>query len=151
MRGYILIDNTFITLEVTSYIQLGQSPFALCNADGAEIIKLEGNTKKLHIGQIIHTCFYRNKFQAKYNGWTGKVIHNQRQGDWIKYYSDGKIEIKGKYIDNQKYGEWIYYYLNGNVKAIGIYNCDEKEGMWEYYSPENILTKVVNYTNDIPN
>ncbi len=36
-------------------------------------------------------------------------------GRWIKYYSDGQIEIKGNYKDGYKDGKWVEYHNSGNV------------------------------------
>lgn len=150
MRGYVIIDNSLITLEVESFESIGNTPFALCKTESGVVCKIDGNTKKIQVNEILTTCFYRNKFQAKNSGWTGKIVYNHRQGEWVKYYPDGIEEIKGKYIDDQKYGEWIYYYPNGKIKSIGIYNCDEKEGIWTYYTTEGNLQKTVNYHRDVP-
>lgn len=92
----------------------------LCKTESGVVYKIDGNTKKIQVNEILTTCFYRNKFQAKNNGWTptkwelayratGKLVYNHKQGEWVKYYPDGIEEIKGKYMDDLKYGEWMYY------------------------------------------
>ena len=44
-------------------------------------------------------------------------------GKWVKYYSDGQIEIKGKYKNGFKDGKWVEYHNSGNViKEYCYYN-----------------------------
>ena len=42
-------------------------------------------------------------------------------GKWVKYYSDGQIEIKGNYKNGYKDGKWVEYNSNGNVSKKYCY------------------------------
>ena len=44
----------------------------------------------------------------------------QRHGEWIEYYSDGKMRTKGSYFLNKPYGHWQFFAPNGNP----ISECD---------------------------
>lgn len=54
------------------------------------------------------------------------------EGEYIKYFQNGEVKIKGYYIENEPKGKWDYYYENGNLKMSGEReNADE--GIWEYF------------------
>ena len=48
---------------------------------------------------------------------------DELNGKWVKYYSNGQIEIKGSYKDGFKDGKWVEYHNSGNViKEYCYYN-----------------------------
>ena len=38
-----------------------------------------------------------------------------KYGEFIKYYSDGKVLSKISYFENRLDGSWMEYYRNGNL------------------------------------
>jgi antitoxin component YwqK of YwqJK toxin-antitoxin module len=42
-----------------------------------------------------------------------------KTGDYIEYYENGKIKRQGMFNANLYNGSWVYYYENGNIKAEG--------------------------------
>jgi len=60
-------------------------------------------------------------------------------GDWIEYYPDGKIKVKGHYKENPT-GNWDSLYDRGY--------CSRKDGKWTYYNENGTVIKVENYIDD---
>ncbi|GBF50697.1 MORN repeat protein [Leptospira ryugenii] len=66
----------------------------------------------------------------------GSYDGGNRSGDWVKYYPDTKIESKGTYFEDYKVGDWFYYYPDGRKEAI------------EVYSPKgDLLQRITYYPN----
>jgi TonB family protein len=69
---------------------------------------------------------------------TSETHHSLTKGDtlngeWIRYYENGKIEIKGSYLNGKKHGEWTYFYKNGQIKQQGKYVLNNQSGKWLSY------------------
>ncbi len=70
-----------------------------------------------------------------------------KTGDFIEYYENGKIKRQGSFNNNLYNGSWVYYYENGNIKAEGKFingngqDVSEtsgipkngREGVWIFY------------------
>jgi len=61
------------------------------------------------------------------------IIIGKRQGDYIKYYENGKEKATGKYKNNKKDGYWKEYGKSGKLNNKGRYVLGKKEGFWEFY------------------
>ena len=46
----------------------------------------------------------------------GKISKGKREGEWIKYFEDGQLKLKGNYKDGKEDGESLWYYENGQLK-----------------------------------
>ena len=57
---------------------------------------------------------------------------NILDGQYIAYFSDGKIKTKGDYVNNKPVGIWEYYFESGALKMKGEMQ-DEGAGMWVYF------------------
>ena len=76
---------------------------------------------------------------------------NRFDGEYIKYYSNKKINIKCNFNNGLKYGLYIEYWDNGNIKIECEYEKDKLNGFYkEYYSDGNIkiLAKYKNNKYD---
>lgn len=69
--------------------------------------------------------------------------NGERTGEWKLLWLDGEYEV-GNYKKDKKQGQWKRFYGNGKLQQIGNYKDNEKSGKWKEYSYEH-LTKVVNY------
>ena len=47
---------------------------------------------------------------------------DELNGKWVKYYSNGQIEIKGNYKDGFKDGKWVEYNNSGNMMREYCYH-----------------------------
>ena len=98
-------------------------------------------------------------------------ILGNKQGKWIKYYSDNKVRYTGFFIDDKPLGVFTYYHLNGQKKSVlnykkdgsaevemfwetghraakGAYNSKrERIGTWELYYTDGSLVSVIEYSD----
>jgi len=115
-------------------------------------------------------------------GQTGNDINkvdgnNKKQGTWIKYYSNGKIQYKGTFKDDKPTDTLTRYYQNSAIMSVTIYSVDGngayshiydqngfkvsegryinqmKEGLWKFYSPtiKDYLVNEEYYSENIKN
>ena len=65
---------------------------------------------------IFYEKFSDTPFTGKVTGLLeGTLKKGMKYGEFIKYYSDGKILSKISYIENRLDGSWMEYYRNGNL------------------------------------
>ncbi|MCX6180850.1 MAG: hypothetical protein NT150_02825 [Bacteroidetes bacterium] len=60
-------------------------------------------------------------------------------GQWIEYYSDGKIKVIGHFKENDT-GNWDKAYERGY--------CSSKNGVWNYYDKDGTIKKTETYLNN---
>ena len=79
----------------------------------------------------------------------GTYKDNEKDGLWEEYWgSSGKLMVKGYYINGKEDGLWEDYWKNGNLENKGQYINGKMEGMWEsYWSNGNPHSKG-KYIND---
>ncbi|MEO8240334.1 MAG: LysM peptidoglycan-binding domain-containing protein [Flavobacterium sp.] len=67
------------------------------------------------VGELISDDYDIDRLSNTYDK-NGELIenHNENQldGEWIKYYANGQIEIKGFYKNRKREGEWLFYDMN---------------------------------------
>ncbi len=56
-------------------------------------------------------------------------------GKYEKYFSNGKINIKGTFDDGTKVGLWQWFDLRGNKDMEGTFKDNLQHGKWTYYHP----------------
>ena len=67
-------------------------------------------------------------------------------GNWIFYFSNGKVETKGKFRDGMRVGKWKYYYESGNIKQVSNYSkLGERQGKWIEYDENGKATRTTKY------
>lgn len=93
-------------------------------------------------------------------------------GDYERYYSNGKLEMIGNHDMGYKTGKWSFYHENGQLQKeltyinqeidgvyksfhengvpfqTGQYEKGRKTGKWFYKNSENVLGSVTIYDND---
>ena len=91
---------------------------------------------------IFYKKFSDTPFTGKVTGLLeGTFKKGMKYGEFIKYYSDGKILSKISYFENRLDGSWMEYYRNGNLLRKKIFKNDLLEGEYiDYYSFGQILS-----------
>ncbi len=82
------------------------------------------------------------------NGNITEIMHfnkGNKEGEWIEYYSDGQINVKGQFINNQLNGKVTYYYSTGERRKIGNYTQGIRKGIWLTYDISGKVIKKVDY------
>lgn len=60
--------------------------------------------------------------------------------DYVEYYNNGKIKIKGSYIGETKIGFWNYYREDGTVKNEVSYINDEESFGIKYFNEKGVIS-----------
>ena len=78
----------------------------------------------------------------------GVFIHGRKEGQWIKYFEDGKApKLKGSYSNNRPDGEFIRYYKNGQIKEKGAFSKSKFKGEYIRYHSNGKIEYIGNYNN----
>ncbi len=59
----------------------------------------------------------------------------KKSGEYIQYFSNGQLRIKGKYLRGNESGTWQWFFSNGEIKREGRYKNGEPSGLWRTYCP----------------
>jgi antitoxin component YwqK of YwqJK toxin-antitoxin module len=62
------------------------------------------------------------------------------EGEWKRYFKDGKIQMKGNYLNGLQQGECIWYTTTGKADVVGYFKDGKKHGQWRYYDEEGEYT-----------
>jgi len=68
-----------------------------------------------------------------------------KNGDWKRYFTDGKLKLKATYVDDKLQGLMLVYHQNGFPEVSGMYKNNLKDGMWVYYDDLGIVFKKERY------
>lgn len=75
------------------------------------------------------------------------VVKGKKEGDFITYYPNDKIQMIGKMKENRNVGEWKYYFPDGSLETSGFYNNDVPTGKWTWYNEAGKLIEEGQYIN----
>ncbi|MCX8107089.1 MAG: hypothetical protein N3D80_14580 [Ignavibacterium album] len=72
-----------------------------------------------------------------------------KNGDFILYFPNGKIEMKGKIINDKNEGEWKYYLPDGTLQTSGFYLNDLPESTWTWFYQDGKIFEQGNFKNGV--
>ena len=75
----------------------------------------------------------------------GAIKNDLRDGEWISYFKDGKVQSKGFYKDGLRTGKALVYHENGNLWMDGYYCNDHKCGEWIHYDEQGYEVSRSNF------
>ena len=78
-----------------------------------------------------------------------QVVNGIREGDFIIYYSNDKIQMEGKVKNNKNNGLWKYYYPDGLLQTSGYYNQDVPDSIWKWYYNNGKVSEEGKYRNGV--
>jgi antitoxin component YwqK of YwqJK toxin-antitoxin module len=73
------------------------------------------------------------------------IVNGLKQGEFIIYYENGNMQIKGQMENNRNVGKWQYFYETGEIESEGYFVDDQPEGRWVWYSPSGKLKEEGSY------
>lgn len=76
-----------------------------------------------------------------------EVTNGIKNGDFIVYYSNGKVQMQGKMIDNKNTGQWKYYRVDGSLETEGVFENDVPAGIWNWFYPNGIIAETGVFNN----
>ena len=69
----------------------------------------------------------------------GKIVDNQREGEFRGYYPTGELMSVGSYVKGKREGKGKLYYDNGQVYVENEYCNNDPCGTWKMYDEEGML------------
>ena len=69
----------------------------------------------------------------------GKIVDNQREGEFKGYYPTGELMSVGSFMKGKREGKGWLYYDNGQVHVENEYCNDKPCGKWKPYDEEGTL------------
>ena len=91
---------------------------------------------------------YKSKSSKDLKIEEGVFVKGRKEGQWIKYFEDGKTpKLKGSYSNNRPDGEFIRYYKNGKIKEKGSYSKSKFKGEYVRYYSSGKTEYIGNYNN----
>lgn len=73
------------------------------------------------------------------------VVNGKKEGDFIVYFSNDKIQMIGKMKQNKNVGQWKYYFSNGSIQTTGYYDNDIPTGKWIWFNTAGKVLEEGNY------
>ena len=73
----------------------------------------------------------------------GKIVDNQREGEFKGYYPSGALMSIGTFVKGKREGKGKIYFENGMVSIENEYCNGEPCGIWRYYDEEGNLVDVI--------
>lgn len=67
--------------------------------------------------------------------------NGKKQGDFIQYFSNGSIKVKGQYQNDILSGVYRSYYPDGKALNEGRYTDGLADGLWKYYTNDGRLKR----------
>ena len=87
------------------------------------------------------THYYHNQHvQMK-----GKLKNGVREGKWVAWDEDGKIQAVGFYIDGFEHGLYTVYYPGGKKFYEGKFDMGRRVGVWKFWGEDGKLLKEIDY------
>ncbi|EPG72857.1 MORN repeat protein [Leptospira fainei serovar Hurstbridge str. BUT 6] len=78
--------------------------------------------------------------------WLGE--EGNEDGPYLRYYSDGTLELQGFYKEGQKSELWQKFFKDGELEYSGYYAKGKKVRTWFYYFPNRTKEAVEVFDND---
>ena len=75
----------------------------------------------------------------------GKFKNERREGEWIAYFEDGKVQSKGVYVKGKRTGIAKVYFPNGQLYYEGQYENNQRVGHWKFYNEQGELVTEKDY------
>jgi antitoxin component YwqK of YwqJK toxin-antitoxin module len=90
---------------------------------------------------ILVTHFYHNQnVQMR-----GHIKNGVRDGKWIAWDEDGKIQATGFYVDGFENGLYTVFYPDGRKRYEGTFEMGHRTGVWRFWDANGNLLKEIDY------
>jgi antitoxin component YwqK of YwqJK toxin-antitoxin module len=71
--------------------------------------------------------------------------NNQREGEALSFYSDGKLQQRSNFVANQLEGEVLSYYEAGTLSEKTPFKANKPEGISLQYYPNGSIQSKISY------
>jgi antitoxin component YwqK of YwqJK toxin-antitoxin module len=97
-----------------------------------------------------HGKYINNSKEGKWTGYyENDVLEDVMHGEFIHYYSNGKINFRKQYDNGKENGLFELYYETGDIKQKGYIKNGKNTGEWFYYDPDGVVKEKEIYTDSI--
>lgn len=93
-------------------------------------------------GKVEHWRQYFSTMQLRCEG---DIVEGRREGHWVFYHPDGKIQAEATYILGLEEGPYRVFRENGVPYYIGQYHEGNRTGTWEIYDEDGNLVTTQEY------
>jgi len=83
------------------------------------------------------------------NGKLAELIHyrqGKKDGEWVQYFDDGQLKLKGYFVSDEKEGIFTGYYPGGKKNFSGSYKEGHRDGPWVFYEEEGAVMRSETYS-----
>ena len=89
-------------------------------------------------------------FTGKTTGETqGSYKNGKKDGPFVSYHENGKLQSKGTYKNGERDGLWVRYHDNGKLSSQGTHKNGKYDGPWVSYFPSGKLLSKGTYKNGV--
>lgn len=75
----------------------------------------------------------------------GYYINGKRNGQWTGFFPNGTIQTEGFYKDGLRDGKAIVYYQSGKIYYTGYYKDGKEVGKWIFYKEDGTVFEEKDY------
>ena len=75
-----------------------------------------------------------------------EYLNGNENGEWRKYYAEGKLREKRSFLNGQKTGAYLVWWPNGKQQQIYNFANDVYEGICREWTEDGILIKEMSYS-----
>ncbi|HNO71619.1 MAG TPA: hypothetical protein PKO16_07610 [Bacteroidia bacterium] len=78
----------------------------------------------------------------------GYYQHGKKNGQWTSFFPDGKIQSEGFFKDGLRDGKTTVYYNDGHVYYEGAYKDGHETGTWTFYDQQGNKMNEKNFASN---
>ena len=105
-----------------------------------DLVKRDGIFYK-KFSDVPFTGEFKSRFE---HGW---IEAGKREGQWVTYFKNGQVWIKGSFKNGNWDGQWVDYHENGQLFREGNYENGRKNGLWVSYDKSGLLRSRGEFKN----
>jgi len=77
------------------------------------------------------------------------VKDGYKHGDFILYFENGNVEMKGQLDSNRNIGKWSYYFPDETLESEGSFDLDLPDGKWIWNYPNGKIKEEGEYNDGV--
>ena len=77
------------------------------------------------------------------------VKDGYKHGEFILYFENGNIEMRGQLDSNRNIGKWSYYFPDGKLESEGLFDFDLPDGKWIWNFPDGKRKEEGEYNDGV--
>ena len=127
----------------------------ITDSTGAEPVQDYDSMRVTEVGKDGHpmtVIYYKGNRQTQLQYYTGmiprsrgEIVDSRREGPWVFYYPDGKVQAEATFVGGREEGSYRVYRENGVPFYIGQYRNGARVGLWEVYDEEGNMVETKSY------